>query len=113
MKQKFKVVWSETAENDLIDIIEYIIRDSRSNASKIFRKTKNKANSLNISPQQGRIVPELREQGITQYRELIITHWRLMYRVAESNIYIVSVLDARQNVEDILLKRLTKADKNC
>lgn len=113
MKQKFKVVWSETAENDLIDIIAYIIRDSRSNASKIFRKIKNKANSLNLSPQRGRIVPELRDQGITQYRELIITQWRLMYRVAESNIYIVSVLDARQNVEDMLLKRLIKTNKKC
>ncbi len=108
MKRKFEIVWSETAENDLVDIIEYIYRDNQFNASKIFRKIKNKANGLNLSPQRGRIVPELQEQGITQYRELIISHWRLIYRVAEKNIYIVSLLDARQNVEDILLKRLTK-----
>ncbi len=113
MKRKFEVVWSETAENDLIDIIEYILQDSRFNASKLFKKIKNKANSLNPSLQRGRIVPELQEQGITQYRELIISHWRLMYRVTERDIYIVSVLDARQNVEDILLKRLTKINKNC
>jgi toxin ParE1/3/4 len=42
-----------------------------------------------------------------QYRELIIVPWRIIYRVAENKIYVLSVLDSRQNVEDILLKRLT------
>jgi len=30
-----------------------------------------------------------------------------MYRVSEKTVYVLSVLDSRQNVEDILLRRLT------
>ncbi|MEK6194681.1 MAG: plasmid stabilization protein, partial [Deltaproteobacteria bacterium] len=39
-------------------------------------------------------------------RELIISPWRMIYRISEMKIYVLSVLDSRQNVEDILLKRL-------
>ena len=53
-----------------------------------------------------RIIPELQLQGILQYRELIIFPWRVIYRISEKNIYILSVLDSRQNVEDILFQRL-------
>jgi len=52
------------------------------------------------------MVPELQNQGITLYRELIIGPWRVMYRVSEDSVYVLSVLDSRQNVEDILLQRL-------
>ncbi len=108
MKRGFEVIWSETAENDLLDIIKHYIKDSHSNAVNIFKKIKNKANSLNLLPQRGRTVPELQEQGITQYHELIIFPWRLIYRIAERKVFVVSVIDALQNVEDILLKRLIK-----
>jgi hypothetical protein len=39
--------------------------------------------SLSVSfgfPERGRIVPELQAQGISQYGELIIPPWRLVYR---------------------------------
>jgi len=41
-----------------------------------------------------------------QYRELVIPPWRLIYRIDERKIYVLSVIDSRQNVEDILLNRL-------
>ena len=108
MKKKYKVIWTQTAENDLISIIEYIAQDSLNQAVKIFNKIKNKAASLNHSPNRGRIIPELEDQGIIQYRELIVAPWRIMYRVSEKKVFVVSFLDSRQNIEDILLKRLTK-----
>ncbi len=107
MSRKYKVIWSETAHADLIGIIEYIAQDSPANAKKILKSIKNKASTLYLSPEQGRVVPELQEQGITQYRELIINPWRLMYRNTDNTVLVLSVLDARQNVEDILLNRLT------
>jgi hypothetical protein len=51
-------------------------------------------------------VPELQDQGIFIYRELIITSWRIIFRISEMKVYVLSVLDAWQNVEDILLNRL-------
>jgi toxin ParE1/3/4 len=106
MKKSYDVGWSETANEDLLSVIEYIARENPLQASKIFGEIKKRAESLRAFPDRGRVVPELQDQGITPYRELINGPWRIMYRVSEDIVYVLSVLDSRQNVEDILLKRL-------
>lgn len=106
MSQTYEIIWAGVAENDLKEIIEYIATNSPANALKILKKIKQKASSLYALPERGRIVPELQDQGIFLYRELIIPPWRIIYRISEMKVYVLSVLDARQNVEDILLKRL-------
>ncbi len=106
MNKKYEVTWSNTAEKDLIGIVEYIAADSPSNTLKVFKNIKQKASSLYAFPKRGRIVPELRDQGILQYRELVISPWRVIYRISKKSVYVLSALDSRQNIEDILLKRL-------
>jgi len=106
MNPKYKIIWTSVAENDLKNIIEYISVDSPQNAIKILEKIKKKASNLYTLSERGRIVPELQGQGILQYRELVIPPWRLIYRIDERKIYVLSVIDSRQNVEDILLNRL-------
>ncbi|MCP4683323.1 MAG: type II toxin-antitoxin system RelE/ParE family toxin, partial [Desulfobacterales bacterium] len=91
---------------DLKEIIDYIAIDSPVNALKIFQKIKKDASSLYTMPERCRIVPELKEQGIMQYRELIIKPWRIIFRIVEKKVYVLSVLDSRRNIEDILLERL-------
>jgi toxin ParE1/3/4 len=110
MKKRYKVIWSNTAERDLIDIAEYISAESPTTALKVFRNIRKKASNLYSFPERGRVVPELRDQGISQYRELIIPPWRILYRISEKSVYVLSVLDARQNIEDILLRRLIKTE---
>lgn len=105
MTTPYKVQWASIAENDLKGIIEYIAEGSLANAISVFEKIKEKALRLNQFPERGRIVPELKDQGIALYRELIVTPWRIIYRITDKTIYVLSVLDSRQNVEDILLKR--------
>jgi addiction module RelE/StbE family toxin len=107
MNKKYEVMWSKVAENDLKKIIEYLIEESPSVALKIFKDIKQRASKLYTFPERGRIVPELQDQGILQYRELIISPWRILYRISDNNVYVLSVLDSRRNIEDILLKRLT------
>jgi len=107
MNKKCDVVWSNIAENDLKNIVEYIADDSPPNALKIFKRIKQKASSLYTFPERGRIVPELRDQGILQYRELVISPWRILYRISGKRVLVLSVLDSRRNIEDLLLKRLT------
>jgi plasmid stabilization system protein ParE len=106
MKKIYDVIWSETSEKDLTGIVEYIAAENPSNAFEIFKGIKQKASRLYTFPDRGRIVPELKDQGIVLYRELIIPPWRIIYRVSKKTVYVLSVLDSRQNVEDILLKRL-------
>jgi plasmid stabilization system protein ParE len=106
MSQKYDIIWAGVAENDLKEIIEYIATDNPTNALITLKKIKQKASSLYTLPERGRIVPELKDQGILLYRELIVPPWRIIYRISEMKVYVLSVLDARQNVEDILLGRL-------
>jgi plasmid stabilization system protein ParE len=106
MNNQYEVQWASVAENDLKEIIDYIAADSPENALKILKKIKQKAANLYTFPERGRIVPELQDQGIFIYRELIVSPWRMIYRISGTKVHVLSVLDARQNVEDILLKRL-------
>jgi plasmid stabilization system protein ParE len=108
MNTTYKVHWTSVAEDDLKNIILYIAGDSPTNARTTFEKIKEKASSLTQFPERGRTIPELQDQGIFLYRELIIAPWRIIYRISDKKVYILSVFDSRQNIEDILLKRLIK-----
>jgi toxin ParE1/3/4 len=109
MNLTYEIIWAVVAENDLKEIIEYIAKDGPADALKILKRIKQKASSLYTLPERGRIVPELQDQGILLYRELIIPSLRIIYRISEMKVCVLSVLDARQNVEDILLQRLIYA----
>ena len=81
MSKKYRVIWSNIAERDLKNIIEYIADDNLLNAQNIFKKIREKASSLYLFPKRGRLVPELKDQGILQYRELIHSPWRIIHRI--------------------------------
>lgn len=108
MIKQYKVEWASVAEVDLKRIIDYIAIDSPGNALQILERIKQKVSALYTLPERGRIVPELQEQGISIYKELIINPWRIVYRISDTTVYILSIIDSRQNVEDILLNRFLK-----
>ena len=108
MNKKYKVEWAAVAEVDLKQIIDYIAMDSPGNALQILEKLRQKTSALYTLPESGRIIPELQGQGINIYRELIISPWRIVYRISDTTVYVLSIIDSRQNIEDILLNRLLK-----
>ena len=101
----FSIIWAKTAELDLLNIINYIANDSPQNAKKILTKFKKTVSTLKNLPDRGRVVPELKAQGDFRYHELILSPWRIIYRISKETVYILAVIDTRQNVEDILLAR--------
>jgi toxin ParE1/3/4 len=108
MIKQYNVEWALVAEVDLKQIIDYIAIDSPGNALQILERIRQKVSALYTLPERGRIVPELQEQGINIYRELIISPWRIVYRISDTTVYVLSIIDSRQNVEDILLNRFLK-----
>ena len=106
--KKYTVYWTKIAQDDLIEIIEYTSLDSQNIAEKIFEKIKKQTIKLENFHERGRIVPELDFYNINNYRELIITPWRIIYRIEEHKVYILAVIDSRRNFEDIILKRLLR-----
>ena len=108
MPRKYRVQWSESASHDLRAVITYISVDSHVEATRQLEGIRTRARSLERFPERGRMVPELKEQGISLYREVIVGPWRLVYRIAKDNVYVLCFLDARRNVEDILLDRFIR-----
>jgi toxin ParE1/3/4 len=108
MTKSFVVLWAAVAENDLLGILLYIADESPRNALKVMTQIRNRTSKLKQSPMQGRVVPELLSQGISQYREVVVSPWRVIYRVEGNQVFVVSVIDSRRNVEDILLGRLLR-----
>jgi toxin ParE1/3/4 len=105
MRNSYRVLWTGVAKRDLREIVEFIACDSPDNAMKILHHIRKKSEELGCCPERGRIVPELLDQGINFYRELLIQHSRLLYRISEDRVFILSIIDSRRNVEDILLHR--------
>lgn len=107
--RKYKVHWTDTASRDLDNLLDYIFQNNPVNAASIYHKLKNSAKTLEKQPLRGRIVPELKEHGINIYREIIVHPWRIIYRICNDTVYVISVIDSRRNVEDLLLERFIQA----
>jgi len=108
MHRPYEVVWTQIAEEDLTAIIKYIQSDNPVAAKDSLQRIRAKASNLDSLPERGRIVPELRQQGILQYRELIVPPWRMIYRISDNLVYVLAIFDSRQNIEDVLLDRMIR-----
>lgn len=105
----YEVEWSGAAEQDLEMIVSYIgVQDGWERAISILDQIHTQADRLYLFPERGRLVPELRAQGIPKYRELVIGPWRLMYKIGDKYVHVLGVIDSRRNVEDILLERFAQ-----
>ena len=105
-KAAFSDRWTETAEEDLAGIVDYIAAENPDSALTIFERICRYAADLRTLPQRGRIVPELHRFGIANYRELLPTPWRIIYRIEEGTVFVIAVLDGRRGLEDSLLERV-------
>ena len=56
-------------------------------------------------PARCRVVPELREEGIDAYRELVIRPYRIMFRIHGSEVVLLAVVDGRRDLQELLLER--------
>jgi toxin ParE1/3/4 len=106
--KRYKVYWTKEAANDLEEIIDYISKERVSAAKSIYKKIKSACRELNTFPGRYRRVPELLDIYIERYREIIIPPYRVIYKLTESNVYIIAVIDGRrdfesfENIPDIL-----------
>ena len=107
-ERKFNVRWTDPASQDLESIIEFIARDNIPNALRVLRRIQRAAATLERMPERGRVVPELAEVGLRLYHEVLCTPWRIIYRIAGASVFVMTVIDGRRNVEDILLERLIR-----
>lgn len=103
------VFWAAAAQRDLEAIVDYIADREPANALKVFGRLQARAMTLHSQTLRGRHVPELHDLGINAYRELIESPWRIIYRSTDDRIYVVAVLDARRDLQAVLLDRLLQS----
>jgi len=63
-------------------------------------------NSLNHFPERGGYVPELLKHNIKDYRQLIESPWRIIYKIDKNIVSVLLLIDSRRNTQDILVERL-------
>ena len=102
------VEFAAVAQDDLKAIVEFIAFEDPVTALRVLKQIESCVASLAKMPERGRVVPELARFGIRTYRELIVTPWRIIYRIAATTVYVLAVFDGRRNIEDILLDRLVR-----
>jgi addiction module RelE/StbE family toxin len=83
-----EIKWSSQAQRDLSSIAEFIAKDSKKYARITLKRIVEKTDVLKSDPKSGRIVPEV---GIDSIRELIFSHYRIVYHIRTDAIFIVTV----------------------
>lgn len=84
-----RVVWLRAAERDVESIATYIAADSEAYASAVVKRVLQAAADLKDFPHRGRMVPEWGDESI---REVYVHRFRLMYRVRDDRIEILTVI---------------------
>ena len=104
----YNVIVSKSAEDDLRDIVDYYKSLNPSYVESVITQFEHNILSLSRFPLSGRIVPELYDQGIEQYREMIQGQYRIVYEMQAENVVVQAVIDSRRNLQDILLTKLLR-----
>ena len=107
-ERRYQVRWSVASVGDLEEIVSFIAKDSPANARRLLTRLRQRATSLETSPERGRVVPELAFFGIRVFRELIVKPYRILYRVRADSVLVLALFDARRDLETILLERLVR-----
>lgn len=96
-----RIIWTESALNDLDQIAEYIAIDKHQAAVKLVQSVFSRIDLLREFPNTGRKPPELPKS--TRYREVIVGPCRIFYRVAEDTIYILYVMRSERLLRKFIL----------
>jgi addiction module RelE/StbE family toxin len=106
--EEYFVNMTQNAENDLDEIIAFIAQNNPQNAIKIMEKIKAKVNSLDHFPYRGTYVPELIKRNIKDYRQITENPWKIIYKIDGNIVNVLTIIDSRRNLQDILIKKLLK-----
>lgn len=88
------VRWSIPAKNDLKQIFDYILKDSKHYADKVTYDIIERSESLQDFPQMGRMVPEIEDPSI---REVLIHSYRLIYKTLPGEIEVLALVHSKRD----------------
>ncbi len=90
-----KVVWTEQAFRRLTEIEDYIGRDDPAAAERYIDRLVSRTEVLEVHPELGRTLPEL--PG-SELRELTESNYRIVYRIRNDQIEVITVFEGHQRL---------------
>lgn len=101
-----KIIWTDFAKLQLKNIFDYYKEvASTAVARKIVTGIRNRTILLKTHPQIG-TVEELLSDSPYNYRYLVETNYKIIYRIDNKMIYITDIFDAHQNPQKLKKRNL-------
>jgi toxin ParE1/3/4 len=94
---QIEIVWSQSALNDIQEIVSFISRDSEQYAVNFATRIVETVETLGQFPEIGRVVPEYNNPEI---RELIYRNYRVVYKVNPGFVEIITVFQGSRLLDD-------------
>lgn len=88
-----KIIWSPLSLERIVEIAEYIAEDKPGASEKWLDSIFESVKRLKKLPESGRKVPEVNQPDI---REILYGHYRIIYRIVEMEISILTIRHGKQ-----------------
>ena len=93
-----RISWTSQAFTDLESILNFYARDSEVYARRIGERINAAIERLEAFPRSGRVVPELGREDV---REVLPAPFRVVYRVLDDEVFILTVFHAARSFPEI------------
>jgi plasmid stabilization system protein ParE len=91
MPRRYRVYITDTAQLDLEQVFYYVAQDSLQIAERFVSELEAKVYSLETLPERQPLIPENEYFG-TDYRHLIHRKYRIVYRIADGDVFILRII---------------------
>lgn len=106
----FSVQLTDDAARDLEEICDYIDQhDAPGRADYVLDRIEKAFLSLSGHPQRGSCPKELLDVGVREFREVFFKPYRIIYRVIDTDVYVLLIADGRRDMQSLLQQRLLRA----
>ena len=106
-KDRFKVELTQGAEDDLEAIFDYLAANrSAEEAGDLLIALEAKIATLELFPLRASVPKEIEPLGIREFRQILMTPYRLIYRVIGQRVFILVIADGRRDMQALLEHRL-------
>jgi toxin ParE1/3/4 len=108
----FSVQFTHDARADLADLKEYVVQHRSMQAWRAeLDHIKHAVTILQAHPNAGAVCPDLAALGITAYRQVLASHYRIVYEVddAARRIFVHIVCEQRRDLHALLMRRMLVA----
>ncbi|MCL2127807.1 MAG: type II toxin-antitoxin system RelE/ParE family toxin [Treponema sp.] len=104
---KTEIIWSKDSGDELTEIISYIrYNTGKITADKIYGKIIYEITKVSENAEGRGLSPLLKEFGINDIHQLNINPWIIYYRAGKNKMEIISIIDGKRNLEEILYSKM-------